>query len=473
MIRRSIFAALVFSTLAACGGNGDADLGPPPSDSLVYDASAQTKADLGIAKWGFSIDHTDAASVFHAYGVRNELVVEIRQTFDEPDVFTKHFILTMTGPAASGSERIDYAAQWNEGTQETTYVQTVVENTFAADTVAARILARLAPDAAAIPPTDGTDPRGSLVESVTPRDAPPGSSLVSTPSTLLVCCSDLTRESAGMSADAASSCPLVVAGDDPLASDEDVGTRALGGGGLDPQALVLGADGKPTIQSPWSGPYNIVDHHCHNAAAQNSSTTDGYIACTASSSTTTTQGHTINWAPDPSQSGGGSYCAYEPQLNGGSLIRGGVCCWQGKAGADGAPLFDSKGAQDCVNKLCLGQAAFGSSSPPKAFPAGSSPPLPNDCPSSTGTLVSCNSCCTTQGSTVLKLFGTGKDAASMKKQVQDYRKRCSAACTGRDLQRQKETQPQQGQSKAKQCLSSALTSKRSSTDASASCAKKP
>lgn len=123
--------------------------------------------------------------------------------------------------------------------------------------------------------------------------------------------------------------------------------------------LVVGPDGNAVISSPWVGPYNIVDNHCHNAATLNCSDpagTDGYISCTSIGSWTS--GHTINWAPDPVTPGPNNFCAYEPQNNGGTVASGHVCCWTGAVNADGTPVLSDAAAPPCVTQLCLGQAAF-------------------------------------------------------------------------------------------------------------------
>ncbi|HEY8072691.1 MAG TPA: hypothetical protein VIF62_01235 [Labilithrix sp.] len=437
-----LFAPLAFVLLAACGSQADDPAGPAPADPLVYGASDGTKQAVGVAKWGYAIDDGNGELVFRAYGAKNDLVAEIRQSVTlDADGTTKHYAMTLTG-VATAAEHIDFVAQWSADGSEIDYTHVVVDNTFLPGSVAAKMIERLGADATLIPhPADGST--GGLVGNSHPLDdsptLTPGQS-----SSLLVCtCADTTDDSAAQSALAAQSCSLVSSMSDPLeGQDEDVA------GDLHPDELVLGADGKPVVKSPWAGPYNIVDHHCHNAAAQNSSKTDGYIACVPSSSSTTTQGHTINWAPDPSAGGkAGAFCAYEPQSNGGTLLTNSVCCWQGNAAKDGSPTFDTAGAKNCATKMCLGQAYTGGSSP-QAFPAGSTPPTPNDCPGSTGTLVSCNSCCTTQATNVSNLFvdktPQGKQFAQ---QVADYKKRCATGCTDRDTIRQ---QQQAAQNKANQ-----------------------
>lgn len=198
----------------------------------------------------------------------------------------------------------------------------------------------------------------------------------------------------------------------------------IAGQSIRPLAIVR-QNGRLTVASPWAGPYNIVDNHCHNAAASNSSKTDGYVGCHSTSSTTSYAGHTINWAPNPYQSAN-NFCAYEPQSNGGTISNGSICCFRDTAQPNGAPSLASRDAQSCVSKLCLGQADFTliGSSRPQAFPAGSTPPLPNDCPSSTTTLGNCNVCCSNLATEISNAF----PGDEFKAQIAGYRARCAANC---------------------------------------------
>lgn len=219
-------------------------------------------------------------------------------------------------------------------------------------------------------------------------------------------------------------------------------------------------------------------------AAKNASKTDGYIGCHPTSSTTSYSGHTVNWAPNPTAEGkAGSYCAYEPQVNGGSEASGRVCCWSGGGvGKEGQPLIDNQAAQDCVKKICGSQADFSGKTPPVAFPAGQKPLIPNDCASSSKEKGACNTCCTTYADDTIKRFGdpskyteqADKDRAEgYRKQAEEYRKRCSTACTDAELVRQQDAAKKAQQAKAKadaqQCLSSALGSKATGAEAKQTC----
>lgn len=132
---------------------------PAPNDAVVYEASAATKADVGIAKWGFTSDPTKNVTTFRGYGERNELLVEVRQTLERTDMYNERFTMTMTGPKASGSERIDYSAKASDDGKNTLVSMLVVENTFDEGSVSARVLSHVGADAKA--KTAGTITNGS------------------------------------------------------------------------------------------------------------------------------------------------------------------------------------------------------------------------------------------------------------------------------------------------------------------------
>lgn len=444
----SLVLPLAFLGVIACGSSeseGEGALLPAPTDPVVYDATADTARDVGIVKWGSA----DDGNTFRGYGRRNELVVEIKQTITEVDDFNRTFELVMTG-AASGRERIDIEARFTADNETMEYVSTTRENAFTEGSTAAKILARLEPDSVAMVQAAQKEQSGSLTtKSIQPMDQGTDGGLVAPDKDpLLLCCSELTKEAVALNSVPGGACALATPTNIPIVDN-----------GVAPKAIVLGKDGKPVVKSPWDGKYNIVDHHCHNAAAENASKTDGYIGCHAKSSTTTTSGHTISWGPDPSAKAGSTdaFCAYEPQSNGGTAPKS-VCCWKGTASKEGAPLIESKEAKDCVTKLCLGQADFSGKTPPTAFPPGSKPPLPNDCPGSTATQAACGTCCTDQAKLVSEKFAN--DDAGKKKwgtSIEEYRGRCAKGCLEREVGRQIKS----AADKCAKAISDALSSKSS------------
>ena len=403
--------------LTACSGasSDDEPAGPAPTDTIVFEASAETKKDLGVAKWGF--DDNGDATIFHGYDAKNAQLLELRESLDETDdPFVKRITMKMTGKIGAASATIDVGIEVSSDFQSASYTKKTIENSFETG-VGGKVLAHLGPDSMAMVQEKAAAGDTGLVQpkTITPKDATDagGGSLVSGESQqLLVCCSELTNATAALSANAGMSCALTPGGQSTIT-----------GRSIKPLAIVR-QNGRLAVVSPWNGPYNIVDNHCHNAAAQNSSKTDGYIGCHSTSSTTTYSGHTINWAPNPYQSAN-NFCAYEPQANGGTISSGNICCFGDTAQANGSPSLVSRDAQSCVSKLCLGQANFAAGgSPPQAFPAGSTPPVPNDCPSSTTAITACNTCCTNLANQIAGYFTD----ASSQTQVTAYRTRCAANC---------------------------------------------
>jgi hypothetical protein len=114
---------------------------------VVFGASLETTHETGIAQWGFGTD-AQGVAIFHGYDSKNNLLVEIRQTFD---AFTKQYSMKITGPLGPGSVALTYIAVWSDATQSTSYLPRLTENTLAPDSLGARVLQHLAPDAAAIP----------------------------------------------------------------------------------------------------------------------------------------------------------------------------------------------------------------------------------------------------------------------------------------------------------------------------------
>lgn len=431
--RSCVLAVSVIAALhAACATVPD---DPEPTDPVVYDASAETRSATGIAKWGYVTDDS-GTTIFHGYDAHNHPIVEVRHVFEITGEFTRRFAMKMSGPEVSGAVHIEYESVWREDVQRTQYVARVVQNTVPRDGLAARILERVAPDAKDIPANAAASTLASdtTLTAVKPLDLPAGSpTLVDENGELITCCCQLHNNGAALAGSTATECGLVGAGD-----GGGTGTDSLVNGldlqGLRPQDLIVGSDGTPLVDSPWVPPYNIVDNHCHDAAAANVSSTNGYVACQSLSSTTEWGGHTVNWAPDPTKKDKkNAFCMYEPQANGGTLVTGAACCWEGPAGSNGAPDLTNEGAAGCAKKLCGDQynAAGSSNGATTAMPVGEKPKVQKDCAATTDSSDACNACCKSVGDDIVKKFPDDK------KDVEDYRKRCGTSCNDGDLVRDK------------------------------------
>jgi len=422
--------ALAATFVIACSDEEEEGRGgPTPRDALVYAASAETARDVGIVTWGFderqTSDGRGVVAVFRGYDRGNALVIEIRETVAQVDFYTKTFALEMSGALASGSSRIAVIAEWETPEREgLTYRRDEVENTFEQDSIGARVLSHLGPDAIAGQKGTALPGPESGVSLIGTRNTPPPL-LDPDAGQLLQCtCVQVLGESAAMAAQTGAQCLLSGAGQSTTTKN------------LSPLALEIAPDGKRIIRSPYElDKQNIVDNHCHHAAAANVSDTEGYIGCVPSASSTSYSGHTISWAPDPAKPGkSGAYCAYEPGRNGAREgdEKTSICCWEGARGFAGEPALDSKEAQSCVTTLCQGQANFANAAEvPTAHPAGSKPPLPIDCPATKATQKECNTCCSDQAKLVRGLTFVKDDPKRYLPEIKDYQERCAQGCLDR------------------------------------------
>lgn len=420
MVRHLLLVPIAAVWLGACSRAHDTEgpVGRSPSGT-IFEASEETKRDLGVARWGF--DDSGDVTTFRGYDASNAQILELRESVDETeDDFTKRITMQMAGTLGSASATIDVGVVVSEDFQSASYSKKTVENTFYGGP-GGKVLAHLSSDALAMARKPVPAAAGVVqARSLQPRAEDAGTSLLDGTSELVECCCELANTAAALSAGAGAACALT-----PGAEGSGLGRSSIA-----PLALVREKSGRLRIRSPYKGRYNIVDNHCHHAAAANSSSTDGYIGCDGTSSTTTYSGHTINWTHEPAYShltpaSPNGFCAYEPQGNDATLLSGGVCCFEDSPRADGVPSLTSEDARACIRELCLGQADFEPGGvPPQAFPVGSKPPVPNDCTSSTGSLFSCNACCTDYANFVRGEF----DDPDSRLEIADYRKRCAASC---------------------------------------------
>ena len=197
-------------------------MGAPPSDPVVYEASAETKAEVGIAKWGFANDAATGTSVFHGYGAQNDLLVEVRQTLDTSDPKNVHFTMSMSGVKATGSEKIDFTARPTADGKNTELSINVLENTFDEGTIGARVLAHVGADAKA---KDSTVTSGS--GSLTGKSRPLDNQLVTPCSATTNRCENELIDSRIAAGSAAGDCSLLKRYGLPLVST--IGGALVGG----------------------------------------------------------------------------------------------------------------------------------------------------------------------------------------------------------------------------------------------------
>lgn len=168
-----VLASLALSCVALGCGSSDDESPPavtaaPPNEAVVFDASADTKADLGIAKWGFATDEAGDLMTYRGYSDKNEVLATVVQKLDRSDAEKYHFTLTMTGPKESASEKIEFTSHASDDGKDAILVTLVTENTFEDGGVPARVLARFKADSAG---RKGTIGSGSLTGKSRPLTA--------------------------------------------------------------------------------------------------------------------------------------------------------------------------------------------------------------------------------------------------------------------------------------------------------------
>ena len=248
MHRHLRFSSYVISLVAlagvlgGCGSQDDgapAVEGAPPNESVVFVASADTKSDLGIAKWGFATDPEGDLMTYRGYGDRNEVLATVVQKLDRSDPNKYHFTLTMTGPKDSASEKIDFSAHPSDDGKDAILVTLVTENTFDEGSVPSRVLAHFKADSGTR--TSTTTGTGSLTGKSRPLD---GNGLVTPCSATVNRCQNELIDSRIAASAASGDCGLLkLVGQPLLATIVGAGAGALATIGGGPTAVVGGAIG--------------------------------------------------------------------------------------------------------------------------------------------------------------------------------------------------------------------------------------
>jgi hypothetical protein len=166
-------ASFVFvsGALAGCGSAEAEDqsiAGPPPSESTVFEASADTKKELGIEKWGFDTDEAGDKMTYRGYAANNAVLAVVEQKLDASDPMHLYFTLSVSGKVGSAVEKIEWYAKPNaeDATKNDVYTH-VTENTFEEGSKPVRVLFRFQEDGKA---REGGSAGGSLVTQAHPLD---------------------------------------------------------------------------------------------------------------------------------------------------------------------------------------------------------------------------------------------------------------------------------------------------------------
>lgn len=237
-----VVASLALSgVLAGCASQEDEApvvAGAPPNESVVFNASSETKDDLGIAKWGFATDEAGDLMTYRGYDDANHVVATVVQKLDRSDANKYHFTLSMTGAKESATEKIEFTAHPSDDGKDAILVTLITENSFDEGGVPSRVLARFKADSAGRTATIGS---GSLTGKSHPLD---GNSLVTQCNDTVNRCQNELIDSRIAAAGASGDCGLLkMVGQPLLATIVGAGAGALATIWGGPTALVGGAVG--------------------------------------------------------------------------------------------------------------------------------------------------------------------------------------------------------------------------------------
>lgn len=164
-------SVIALGALVGCGSADEADqsvAGPPPSEATVFNASADTKKELGIEKWGFDTDESGDNMIYRGYAANNEVLVVVKQTLEATDLMNPRFTMSVSGKLGEAVEKVEwYTKRSDDGTQDIFYTE-VKENTFDEAKKPFRVLVRFQADGAAR--QGGSGNGGSLVTQARPLD---------------------------------------------------------------------------------------------------------------------------------------------------------------------------------------------------------------------------------------------------------------------------------------------------------------
>jgi len=170
----AVSSFFLLAALSGCGGSEGEEsttVYPAPKEATVFAALSETKAELGIAKWGFETDEAGDLMTYRGYGADNRVVAEVVQTFDRSNHDRWFFTLTAKGSTGAAVERIEYFTRPAANGQDTEVMMVVTENSFDAASGPGQVLARFKADAGKRDPgAAGTGGSGSLVGKVHPME---------------------------------------------------------------------------------------------------------------------------------------------------------------------------------------------------------------------------------------------------------------------------------------------------------------
>lgn len=204
--------------VSACGSSGSEETTKPSgtvtvSEPLTVEASAQTKAEIGVAAWGVR-DDGDGKMLVRGYDAKSKAIVEYRHTSEVLADNRRVDEISLTGAQGAGSVKTVMTFTPDAATGRQKLELRVEENTLAQNEGARRVTERLEADVKADNP-DKVSSGTSLVMSTHPSAT---RLLNGTCVELNRACRDKLLMTVGFLVTAAGSCGLAVSGTIALTS---------------------------------------------------------------------------------------------------------------------------------------------------------------------------------------------------------------------------------------------------------------
>ena len=141
-----VVACLSFAAVVSGCGAADADdtqsvVNPAPTEDVVFQAQAETRAQLGIAKWGFTTDEAGDHMTYRGYAADNAVVTEIVQTLDRSNADRWYFTMKASGSLGSAVEKIEYYGRTAANGKDSEIMMLVTENSFEETSGPGKVLA--------------------------------------------------------------------------------------------------------------------------------------------------------------------------------------------------------------------------------------------------------------------------------------------------------------------------------------------
>lgn len=241
--RHSFIPVLVLFSVVACGASDEGDqsiAGPPPSEPVVFEASSETKSELGIVKWGFAADEK-GRSTYRGYGAKNEVIAEVIQTLDQRDPNHVYFTMTEKDKDGTAVAKVEFYTQKKKDGPDYEVVTLQTENTFEDGKTSTKVLVRFKADSAA---RTGSTTGGSLTTKARPLEAPAagGGQLVDPCKELAEKCNVALIDQRIAASGESSECGLLkMVGVPVVTAAATAGAGALFGGPVAPATAIGGA----------------------------------------------------------------------------------------------------------------------------------------------------------------------------------------------------------------------------------------